>query len=155
MPRPRPYVDAREAFIYLVLFSALYMSAFQVGSLLFSIIDIAVPDPASQRLAQYVRESMRWAISALVVALPIFIYMSNLVARELAADPNERRSKIRRWLTYLTLFVAACVLAGDVIVAVYSYLSGEVTTRFLLKMAVVASVAGTIFWYYLTDIGRE
>ncbi len=46
VPRPRPYLDAREAFIYLVLFSTLYVSAYHLGSLLFDIINAALPDPA-------------------------------------------------------------------------------------------------------------
>ena len=155
IPRPRPYLDARDAFMYLVLFSALYMSAFQFGSLLFDIIDTALPDPASERLAQYLRQSMRWSISVLVVTLPIFVYMSFLVGREIARDPNKRQSKVRRWLTYMTLFFAASVLTGDLIALVYSLLSGDVTTRFLLKLLVVGFIAGTVFWYYLTDIRRE
>jgi hypothetical protein len=61
----------------------------------------------------------------------------------------------RRWLTYLTLFLAATVLIGDVIVLVFNVLGGEITTRFVLKVLVVGFIAGTVFWYYLSDIRRE
>jgi Domain of unknown function (DUF5671) len=153
VPRPRPYLDAREAFMYLLMFSTLYMSAYHLGSLFFDIIDTAFPDPADPSSSgQYGRLSMRWSIASLIVAFPVFLYTSWLVARDLAADPNKRHSKVRRWLTYLTLFVASTVLVGDVISLVYNLLGGEITTRFLLKVLIVAFIAGTIFWYYLSDI---
>jgi Domain of unknown function (DUF5671) len=156
VPRPRPYLDAREAFMYLVMFSTLYVSAYHLGSLLFDIINTTFPDPADPASgSQYARMSMRWSIASLIVAFPVFLYTSWLVARDLAADPNKRHSKVRRWLTYLTLFVASTVLIGDVITLVYNLLGGEITTRFLLKVIVVAFIAGTVFWYYLSDIRRE
>jgi hypothetical protein len=157
VPRPRPYLDAREAFMYLVLFSTLYWSAYHLGSLLFDIINVAFPDPATDQAAfrSYARSSMRWSISSLVVAFPVFLYMSWLVARDMAADPNKRHSKVRRWLTYLTLFVASSIIIGDVITLLYNLLGGELTVRFLLKALVVAFIAGTIFWYYLSSVARD
>ena len=155
VPRPRPYLDAREAFLYLVLFSTLYMSAYNLGSLLFDIINVAFPDPGDSPRASYARSSMRWAISSLIVAFPVFVYMSWRAGRDIAADPNKRHSKVRRWLTYLTLFLASGVLIGDLISVIYNLLGGEITSRFLLKVLVVGFIAGTVFWYYVTDIGRE
>lgn len=157
VPRPQPYLDAREAFMYLVLFSTLYVSAYHLGSLLFDIINLTFPDPAeaSAQRAGYVRQSMRWSLSSLVVAFPVFVYVSRLLNRDISADPIKRHSKVRRWLTYVTLFIAAGVLIGDVISLVYNLLGGELTTRFLLKVLVVGFIAGSIFWYYLTDLRRE
>lgn len=156
VPRPRPYLDAREAFLYLLLFSTLYMSASYLGNLLFDIINAGFPDPA-ERVESLRRRpiSMRWSIAWLIVALPVFLYVSRLVEREIAADPSKRQSKVRRWLTYLTLFVASGALIGDVVTLVYNLLGGEITVRFLLKVLVVASIALPVFWYYLTDIRRE
>jgi len=155
VPRPRPYVSARDAFLYLVLFSTLYTVAFNFGSLMFDLINQWVPDPAapeSRMPAEYLAQAIRWSVSTLIVATPVFLWVSALVGREIKRDPVKRQSKVRRWLTYLTLFVAACVLVGDVTALVYNLLGGELTTRFLLKALVVASIVGTIFLYYLTDL---
>lgn len=153
VPRPRPYLSARDAFLYLVLFSTLYASAFHVGSLLFDLITIAIPDPlVDPRSAEYVRAGMRWSVATLVGAFPVFLYVSWLVNRETEGDPAKRQSKVRRWLTYSTLFVAACVLMGDVIVLVYNLLGGELTLRFALKAAVAALIAGGVFGVYLRDL---
>ena len=152
VPRPRTSLSAREAFTYLLLFSTMYVVAFQFGSLLFDFINQAFPDPASGLNERFARESIRFSVSSLIVALPVFLYMSRLTNRETTEDPTKRMSPVRRWLTYLTLFIAASVLIGDVTTLVYSLLGGELTTRFVLKVLVVAAIAGTVFWYYVSDL---
>jgi hypothetical protein len=152
VPRPRTSLSAREAFIYLLLFSTMYVVAFQFGSLLFDFINRAFPDPAASQLERFQRESIRFSVSSLIVALPVFLYMSRLTNRETALDPAKRTSPVRRWLTYLTLFSAACVLIGDVTTMIYSLLGGELTMRFVLKVLAVAVIAGTVFWFYVSDL---
>lgn len=156
VPRPRPYLSAREAFFYLLLFATLYLSAWHVGSLLFKLIEHAFPDPADSAYA-IVRlgASMRWSIASVVIAFPVFVLLSRHLSLELARSPAKRLSAVRRWLTYLTLFIAATVLIGDMIALVYNLLGGELSARFLLKVLVVAVIAGTIFGWYLHDLRRE
>jgi hypothetical protein len=72
VPRARPYLSAREAFVYLVLFGTLYTSAYYLASLLFDFINQAFPDPATSSLdgsQTYVRSQIRWAVSTLIVTL--------------------------------------------------------------------------------------
>ena len=47
------------------------------------------------------------------------------------------------------------MLIGDVITVVYSFLGGELTTRFVLKVITVGAIAGTAFGYYLSDLRVE
>ena len=157
VPRARPYLSAREAFIYLVLFGTLYTSAFYLGSLIFDIINLTFPDPAqeSENYSTYIRESMRWSISSLIVAFPVFLYLSWTTEREVMRDPMKRASKVRRWLTYLTLFASACALIGDVTTLVYNALGGELTIRLVLKVVTVGLIAGTAFVYYLRDLRQD
>ena len=152
VPRPRTSLSAREAFVYLLLFSTMYVVAFQFGSLLFDFINQAFPDPADNPDERFRRDSIRFSVSSLIVALPVFLYMSRLTNRETALDATKRTSPVRRWLTYLTLFSAACVLIGDVTTLIYSLLGGELTTRFVLKVLVVAAIAGTVLWFYVSDL---
>ena len=160
VPRARPYLSARDAFQYLVLFATLYASAYSLGSLLFDFINLAIPDrsqavEAFEYQVQYAREGIRWSVSALIVAFPVFLYISWLTGRAIARDPVKRASKVRRWLTYLTLFIAATVLIGDVTTLVYNLLGGELTVRFALKVVTVALIAGTTFVYYLRDLRHD
>jgi hypothetical protein len=156
VPRPKPYLSAREVFIYLVLFSALYTSAYNLGSLLFHFIDKAFPDPLqSAYLAKTSNDAIRWNISGIIVSFPLFIFIFRVVNRSLARDPAKRASRPRKWLTYLTLFVASLALMGDATVLIYNVLGGELTARFLLKVATVAIIAGGIFGFFLSDMRTE
>lgn len=156
VPRPRPWLSAREAFFYLLLFATLYLSAWHVGSLLFNLIERAFPDPADPAYALVrLDASMRWSVASVVIAFPVFVFLSRHLSLELARSPAKRLSAVRRWLTYLTLFIAATVLIGDMIALVYNLLGGELSARFLLKVLVVAVIAGTIFGWYLHDLRRE
>lgn len=156
VPRPRASLSAREAFAYLVLFSTLYFFAWNLGSLLFQLIQYALPDPADPDW-QLMRLSggIRWAISALVIAFPVFVFAAHRVSRDVDKHPIKRLSPVRRWLTYLTLFVAATVLIGDLTALVYNLLSGDLSLRVLLKVLVVGAIAGTVFGYYLWDLRQE
>lgn len=152
VPRPRPYLSAREAFLYLLLFTSLFLAAFNLGAILFELIEKALPDPAGPA---YSARSLRWGVSFVVVSFPLFLYLTVRMERELKSDPAKRASKVRRWLTYLTLFVAAGFLVGDLVALIFQFLEGELTGRFLLKILVVAAIAGTAFTYYLNDLRKE
>lgn len=155
VPKPRASLSAKEAFQYLVLFATLYFSAYHLGSLLFDLVNRALPDPADQARFPMFGDSMRFSVAALVIAFPVFAWMSHRVGVDVARHPIKRLSPVRRWLTYLTLFVAAGILIGDMTSLVYNLLGGEATPRFLCKVAVVAMIAGGVFHYYLHDLRRE
>jgi Domain of unknown function (DUF5671) len=147
-----PTVSLREAFTYVLMFATLFVTAYSLGDLLFSMINRAFPDPAESGVRESILLQIRWSLSCLIVAFPIFLWMAWLIARLVGADPTKRTSRVRRQLTYITLFIAACVLIGDVISVVYSFLGGELTTRFVLKVITVGLIAGSVFGYYLSDL---
>lgn len=156
VPKPRPYLSAREAFLYLTLFTTLYLSAYHLGSLLFRLIEQAWPDPADNEfMVMRLEASMRWSTASVIIAFPVFLFLARYLGKELVRSPAKRLSAVRRWLTYLTLFVAAVVLIVDMTTLVNNALGGELTLRFLLKVAVAAIIAGTIFGYYLWDLRSE
>lgn len=155
VPRPRPSLSAREAFTYVVLFTSLYIVTINVGSLLFVFINLAFPDAAALETRASVRSGMRFATAALIVAGPVFLYVSSVTNREVGRLASARLSPVRRWLTYLTLFVATSVLMGDVTALVYNLLGGELTMRFGLKVLVVGAIAGAVLWYYLCELRAD
>lgn len=154
VPRRKPYLSAREAFLYLVMFLALYISAFAFGNLLYVFIERGLPD---RQLRYYSGgpESVRAATAALIIAFPIFLMLSRHLERQAERDPVKRGSRIRKWLTYITLFVAAGTLIGDLIALVSGLLSGELTARFVLKVATVFFIAGSAFTYYLWELRQD
>jgi len=100
-------------------------------------------------------DSTRWNISSLIISFPVFLFMSRFIGREVAQNPVKRQSSIRRWLTYLTLFVASSIMIGDLTTLVYNVLGGELTIRFLLKVVVAGTISGAVFGYYLWDLRKE
>lgn len=155
LPVPRKSVSSspKEAFFFLMLFSTLFTAAFALGSVLFDLINLLLPEPGETAL--YTIMSLRYGIASVVVAFPFFLFMDRVIARENVRNPGQRISSIRRWLTYLTLFVASAAIASDLIALIMRFLEGDVTLRFNLKVLVVAILAGGAFAFYLRDLHRD
>jgi hypothetical protein len=153
VPRKRVSGSAKEAFLFLMLFSALYTMVFALGSVLFDLINIHLPLP--EETAWWSLVSLRYGIASVVVSFPIFLFMNRLIAREAQRNPGQRISPVRRWLTYLTLFVASASVVGDLISLIVYFLSGDLTLRFGLKVLVIAVLAGIVFVHYLRDLRRD
>ena len=155
VPRPRAQLSARDAFWYLLMFGTLYLSAYNLGDLLFTFINTRFPNEFERDNMSYLTSSIRWATATLIVAFPLFMLAAWSIAREIDADATRRNSAIRKWLTYLTLLVAAAAITGDGIALVNSLLGGEITTRFVLKVLVAALISGSVFGYYMTQMRAD
>lgn len=152
VPVPKAHISARDAFLYLVMFGMLYFSAYNLGSLLFQFVNLAIPDPAFEQMRNYSNGIIRFSVSALVVAFPVFLFISWRIEKQIRAEPAQRLSTIRKWLTFLTLAIASCIIVGDLISLFNSFLSGEMTVRFALKVLIVGGISGSIFLYYLSSV---
>ena len=155
VPVPPDTGGARDAFLHLAAFAALYASAVTGISLLFDFVNRLLPDPAFREQARYASAAlsgMRWSLAVLLVAFPGFLFLTRFLLREMRREPEKAWSAIRRWLTYLALFVAAVALAIDFITLVYFFLEGDISIRFLLKVAIVGAVATLAFRYYLAAV---
>jgi hypothetical protein len=160
VPRPRAHLSARDAFLYLLMFSALYITAYQLGSMLFGFINLAFPIAGREELLgsysnEGIERSIRFATASLIVAFPLVLALSMKLRREIRREPARRLSSIRRWLIYLTMLVAAGFIIGDAISLVYNLLEGELTVRFVLKVLVVAAITGAVFGYFLQTTRRD
>lgn len=51
-------------------------------------------------------------------------------------------------MIYLSILGSACALIGDLMVVIYHFLKGDLSSQFLLKVLVVLIVAGSIFFHY-------
>jgi len=146
----------RDVFLYLLSIIALGMLAVNFGTLLFQFINIYFPDAIVDQYnyfstSQYY-ERIRWAVSSLVIVFPVFLWVSRFLTKDIATNPEKRELRIRKWLLYLTLFVAGVVVIGDLIALVYSFLQGELTMRFVLKVLSILAIAGSVFYYYLNEL---
>ena len=151
IPRPAPYLYAREAFLYLVSFIALYVSAISFGLLAFGLIDHAFPDALDFR-ESYPSAGQATAIASVIIAFPLYLFLTRHLARHVAGDPERRQSLVRRWLTYFTLVVAAGFILGDLIALLANVLTGDPTIRFTLKAISILVITALIFGFYLWDM---
>lgn len=140
---------ARNVFLYVLVLITLAMSAINLGTLGFQYINLYVPDPSLvQCYGTSCQDAIRWSIASLVVMFPALVWAWRALERDVTAFPERRRSRARRWLLTFTLFVAGLVLLGDAIALIYSWLGGDLTVQFLLKLVVMALVSGTVFGYF-------
>jgi hypothetical protein len=141
----------KDVFQHLLLIVTLYLSVISLIAMSFSYIDILLPD-SLDFYYQGALDGIRWSSSMILVVFPIFLGLSWLILREFRQEPGKHEMKIRKWLVYLTLFIASITIIIDLIRLVYNFYSGDLTTKFVLKVLSVLVVTGTVFGYYLWDL---
>ena len=149
---------ARDAFFHLLTFGALYTWATSLVFLFFIYIDFAFPDPAWRtsyaRLAELL-SLIRAQLAIVIVSFPVFLVLWHFLLREVREDSDKGKGAIRRWLVYLSIFVGALALSGDVITLIYFLLEGQLTARLLLKSAVLFLIAGSLVLYLALTVRSE
>jgi hypothetical protein len=91
-------------------------------------------------------------MATLMVVFPVFVWLSWFLRRDMSRHPEKRELRIRRWLLYLTLFIASLVIIGDLVALIMNFLNGELTTRFILKVLVILFIAGSAFAHYFSEL---
>lgn len=147
--------SAKYAFYYLLSLFSLIFLALAVGLIAFGIVNQTIVDALSAYNYQNYDKQFKFAISALIIAAPIFYFMSYLIERGLKKHELKIDSGIRRWLTYFILFVSAVIILGVFIGVINSFLAGELTARFILKALSMLIIAALVFSFYFYDIKRK
>src|SRR3990167_4073983 len=132
----KPKAVPKDVFLHLLSIITLYVSAGALIEILFSFVNILFPDALYARDSWYVesmQNSMRFGVSLLIIVFPAYLITNWVLGKGYAAEPEKKNVRIRKWLIYLTLFLSALVLIGDLV--------------FL--------VIGGIFLYYLWDVRRH
>lgn len=144
-------VTPKDFFLWAGAMVALYGSVVSFITLIFSYINYAFPD----ELAYYsdpFSGAMRFQMASLIVLVPVALFLMRLIRNDIAADNAKSELWIRRWALFLTVFIAGTALIVDLITLINYFLGGELTTRFLLKVAVLLLVAGGVFLHFLADL---
>lgn len=143
---------AKDFFLHVAVIALLYAGAIALINLLFRIINVAFPQVMNYGYYNS-SSSIALPVATLIVVFPLFLFISNLLRKDYESEPEKKDYAVRRWLIYITLFVAGAVMAGDLVTLIYFFLDGrELTLGFLFKALVVLVVAGSIFGYYVDDL---
>ncbi len=142
----------KDIFLQLLSIVTLYGSAAAILTLFFQYINLYVPDLLSYGSVESARQAIRFAVSSLIIVFPVYLWVMRFLENTYVAEPERKEIRIRKWLVYFTLFAAGLIIMGDLVALVNSFLNGELTTRFLLKILSVFLLAGAVFWYYYWDM---
>ncbi len=148
----KPHTTPKDFFLWAGAMVALYVSVFSLMTLLFTYIDYAFPDALATYYGDPYSGTIRFAMASLIVLFPTYVLLMQLVRRGAQKDPSRMEIWVRRWALFLTLFVAGASIAVDLIVLINTFLGGDITMRFVLKVAVVFLVAAAFFMHFLADL---
>src|SRR3972149_5972602 len=148
MEKPKLKASPKDFFLHLLNIIMLYISAFAFGNILFTLINFHFPDKLEFFRQELNRESLRWAISSIIIAFPSYVLGARYLNNVYRKDPEKKGVRIKQWLEYFTVFGAAVIILITLMTIINRYLGGELTARFLLKTATVLYIAGTVFGYY-------
>ena len=147
---PQTKTSAKDFFLNLGAIVALSVFVGNLISLLFTIINKAYPVTTGYNY--YGSYSISFPVATLIIVFPIYILLIWLLERGYSVEPEKRGVGVRKWLTYITLFVAGIALAGDLIYVIYYFIDGlEMTMGFIMKALSVLVISFGIFFYYISD----
>jgi hypothetical protein len=151
----RPKTTPKDFFLWAGAMVTLYGSIIAFINLLFGYINYAFPDTLKNAYYYYnpYDSGVSYWMAAFIVFGAASIFLMRYIHTTIKKDSTRADIWVRRWALYLTLFVAGVTILGDLIALLNTFLSGQdLTTRFLLKVAVVFLTAGGVFMHFLADL---
>lgn len=145
---------AKFAFYYVFSLIALIFTAQSVGMIIFQIINKNIVDALETFQGQYSSGALKFAISAIIIASPIYFLTTAQINKNLFSGKLEKDAGVRKWLSYLILLVSSLVMLGFLVGVIFNFLNGELTIKFILKALSAIIISAIIFTYYFYDIRR-
>ena len=142
---------SKEFFLHLGLIASLYTTVTSLLVFIFSVINIQFPDALNIYRLSSSKEALSLSLAILIVSFPIFVILSKYIYKDMDEFEENRKIWIRKWFLSLTLFLSSLVFAITIVVALNTYLSGDTSTRFLLKIGTVLILTSFTFWFYIKD----
>src|SRR3972149_6790204 len=109
LPKADSYSAPKNVFLHLLNIVTFYLGIFHFISLYIQYISFLFPDPLNFFYTG-MAATVRMSTSILMVAFPVYILTAWLLGKDLKKNPERREYKLRKWLLYFTLFVAAITI---------------------------------------------
>ncbi len=146
-------------FLCLGTLVTLITSVVALINLIFETLNKRFPDVLNSSYqygySTYEYEGIRMALATLIIVFPIFIAVSYFWRKFSRAGLGEIDEVFKKWLIYIILFLSTLIVAGDLVTLVRYFLSGEITSRFILKVVTVLIVAGLVGSYYIWTLRQR
>ncbi len=140
----------KDFFLWLGAIIALYGSITSFIALTFEYINYSFPDALAGYGDPY-GGAVRFAMAALIVMVPTLVALFYFIRKSISEEPGKANIWVRRWAIVLTLFIAAITILIDLITLINTFLGGELSVRFGLKVLIVLLVALGVFLHFLAD----
>ncbi len=156
MDQHKPSLTPKFFFLSLGVLVTLITTVASFLSLVFETLDKKFPD-ALNAVYQYGYNtydyaSMRSALATLIIIFPLFLVLSYFWTKSIRAELGRADETIKKWMLYLVIFLSGLVVAIDLVTLVRYFVSGEITTRFTLKVAATLVVALVVGVYYIYEL---
>lgn len=147
------YTTPRDVFLHLLATSTFYACVVAVLTLCFQYINWQLPDQLSFYTTD-ILEKIRIATAVVIVSWPVFLFISQIIYRDISKHLEKKEQKVRKWLIYLTMFVSAVTIIVTLSSLLYRFLGGDLTSAFVLKVLSVLIVAAGVFSFFWWDLHR-
>lgn len=128
-------------------------------NLIFETLDQAFPDVlnASYQYGYNVSmyDGIRTTLATVIIFFPMYLALSYFWAKYSHEKLSTHNMILRKWALYLVLFLVVLTVAVDLVTLVRYFISGELTTRFILKVGSVFLTTATLFGYYFKELKKE
>ena len=147
-----------DLLLYLLSSATLYYCLVWLLVLWYQYIDTWFPSVST--FGQYgyeagISSAVRGALASLIIVFPVYIGTTHYLNVDLEKNPEKKNLRIRKWLTYVTLFLTAVAQIINLVVLVFNLLDGDFTTPFLLKCASIFIASSLVFGYYFFELRRD
>lgn len=151
---PEAVSGPKALFWFLTLFFSLDIAAISLGGLWFQFVNKWYKIDISYGIVagSFSQESIKMEIASIMIAAPVFFFVSWLVRRAFKNGSLAPDNRVRMWITYIILFLVVALAIGDLIRSLFAVLNGDFTMRFLLKALTILLIAGYIFVYYWFEL---
>ncbi len=150
---------AFHLFLYLVSFLSLGFVVAGIITVYFQVVNKFVSEPAefSDVISSGLLDqgAVKFGISSLLVASIVYYLVLRLIDSKLRNGEIAPDSTVRKFITYLALFVFSAMAIGSLVALLFNFLDGELTAKFFLKILVFFIVSIFFFSFYFWEIRRK
>lgn len=141
--------------ISLVIVLIIVISAFL--NLSFEVLNKTLPDllTVNSYYPGYQLSSINNSLAFLIIIFPVFLILNKWWLKFASKDLSNWNLSLKRWVLYVILFLSGITIMIDLIVLVRYFVSGEITVRFLIKVALTLVVAGVTGWFYVQKLKNK
>jgi len=151
---------AFHIFLYLLLFSSLGFVLQGIISVYYQLIEKAIKPSSIDEIkgcieTNFSPSDLKFGIATLLISFLIYHALSLFINRKLIKGDIRQESLVRKFTTYLAMFILAAMTIGGVVNLLLSYFEGELSLKSFAKIGVFITFSVAFLCFYLWEIRRR